>query len=118
MVGDDAAPQGGKFWMTQSASQRIAITGTTRLRGATSQRNQHSAHQGLNARRSFARIQLGGEICLLTFPLIEPEGGLVSLGPRTISSGHPLVNMADSQPINNDTGQLCKLSGAKRQVGH
>src|SRR5438874_1646329 len=40
--------QGGKFWMTQSASQRIAITGTTRLRGATSQRNQHSATQELD----------------------------------------------------------------------
>ena len=78
--------------MTQSASQRIAITGTTRLRGATSQRNQHSAHQGLNARRSFARIQLGGEICLLTFPLIELQGGLNCLGPRTIFKSPPVVN--------------------------
>src|ERR1700737_3808921 len=92
MVGDDAAPQGGKFWMTQSASQRIAITGTTRLRGATSQRNQHSAHQGLNARRSFARIQLGGEICLLTFPLIELQGGPICSGPRTILKSPPVVN--------------------------
>ena len=40
------------------------------------------------------------------------------LGPRRFRKISPLVNMADSQRINNDTGQLCKLSGAKRQVGH
>jgi len=42
-------------------------------------------------------------------------------GSPKISEDLPLVNMADSQrisinriSINNDTGQLCKLSGAKR----
>ena len=33
-------------------------------------------------------------------------------GSPKISEDLPLVNIADSEPINNDTGQLCKLSGA------
>src|SRR5713101_2109749 len=31
---------------------------------------------------------------LLTFPLIELQGGPISLGPRTISLAHPPVNMS------------------------
>src|SRR5262249_48091881 len=38
--------------------------------------------------------------------------------PEEFRKISPLANMANSEPINNDTGQLCKLSGAKRQIGH
>ena len=98
--------------MTHSASQRIAITGTTRLRRATSQRNQHTAHQGLNARRSLARLQLSGEIFLLTFPLREPQGGQKCSGPRAISMAHWLVNThvtAADLTLNNDTGPMLRI---------
>jgi hypothetical protein len=35
---------------------------------------RQSAREGLNARRILARLQLGGELFLLTFPFIEPKG--------------------------------------------
>jgi hypothetical protein len=56
-----------------SVSQRIRqLPGRTPR--PTSQRPER-ASGGLNARaRIFARLQLGGEIFLLTFPLIEPKG--------------------------------------------
>src|SRR6266404_8759652 len=39
-----------------------------------------------------APLQLEGELFLLTFPLIEPQGGPISSGPRTILKSPPIVN--------------------------
>src|SRR6266404_5720026 len=39
-----------------------------------------------------APLQLEGELFLLTFPLIEPQGGPISLGPRRILKSPPIVN--------------------------
>ena len=40
-------------------------------------------------RRILARLQLDGELFLLTFPFIELQGGTFSLGPRIISEKPP-----------------------------
>jgi hypothetical protein len=59
--------------------------------------------------RILARLQLEGEIFLLTFPFIEPQGGYFRLGPRTIWISAPLVNTYCSQ-------RLIKVSiGARRE---
>jgi len=65
MVGDDAAP---------------------------SQRNSITAHQGLNARRSLAGLQLGGEVFLLTFPLIERSRSFSKAAGEPNNSAHWIVN--------------------------
>ena len=49
-------------------------------------------------RRILARLQLDGELFLLTFPFIELQGGTFSLGPRTISKSPPIVNGSARHP--------------------
>ena len=55
---------------------------------------------------------------LLTFPLIEPQGGFVCLGPRTIWIKYPLVNGPPRKPLINPADryadywrreQVCRL---------
>ena len=48
----------------------------------------------------------------LTFPLIERQGGPISLGPRAISIAHWLVNThvtAADLAFNNDTGPMLRI---------
>jgi hypothetical protein len=51
--------------------------------------------------RILARLQLEGEIFLLTFPFIELQGGQTCLGPQAIWISAPLVNAQGSQLFTN-----------------
>src|SRR5260370_26705280 len=55
-------------------------------------RRQSARGKGWMPRRIFARLQLDGELFLLTSPFIEPQGGHFRLGPRTILKSPPIVN--------------------------
>jgi len=55
---------------------------------------------GAECRDQFSRpFSSRGNYFLLTFPLIEREGGQKYTGPRRFRKISPLVNMADSEPI-------------------
>src|SRR5258708_23231961 len=91
MVGHDVAAPGGEMSMIRLGDRNTSRgipsprTGTARGRGLNAE-NQSSAH--LSSREKYF---------LLTFPLIEPQGGPICSGPRAISSAHPIVNGSSEQ---------------------
>src|SRR5258708_1641173 len=86
MVGHDVAAPGGEMSMIRLGDRNTSRgipsprTGTARGRGLNAE-NQSSAH--LSSREKYF---------LLTFPLIELQGGPICLGPRTIWKSPPIVN--------------------------
>src|SRR5882724_5577591 len=63
-----------------------------------------------------APLQLEGELFLLTFPLIEPHGGPICSGPRTIWKRYPLVNSPLRKPPINPTDRCCRLLPARASM--
>src|SRR5438477_9186040 len=86
-------------------------------RGISSPRTGTARGSGAECRdHILGTLQLEGELFSLDIPSHRTGGWPDFFGSPKISEISPLVNMADSQRINrinNDTGQLCKLSGAK-----
>src|SRR6266852_9431629 len=60
------------------------LRGETVTRYCATTRRQSARGKGWMPRRIFARLQLDGELFLLTSPFIEPQGGPISSGPRLI----------------------------------
>ena len=64
---------------------------------------------GLNANTKSASLQLGGEICLLTFPLIELSGGQIfpCRLQRDLEGSRGSGEETQLVPVAEDTRQLC-----------
>src|SRR6266481_5125163 len=86
LVGHNLAASVGEMSMIRS--------GDRNTRGISSPRPRTARGRGAECPRPHPRptSARGEKYFLLTFPLIEPQGGAFSLGPRAISIAHWLVN--------------------------